>query len=262
MKILAINGSHRGDKGHTRFLVDKLFKGASEAGADCECIDLIKHTVKPCLSCGKCNSPDQYLKCVYEDKDDVASIFEKMAEADIHVYATPIYIFTMTSLLKVFLERMYARGDVFDLLVTRSNLVFHHIDRDICAKPFVGLVCCDNVEKETPKNVISFFKTYARFNDTEQVGLLVRNAGRFAGHGQNPEAITGNPLLARAYEAFERAGRELATEGRINRVTEKAAAANIIPMPPIIKLLRRFKPIKEKMVSQARAAMKYQSGAI
>lgn len=36
MKLLAINASHRGDKGHTCFFVDKLFKGATEAGAACE----------------------------------------------------------------------------------------------------------------------------------------------------------------------------------------------------------------------------------
>ena len=31
MKILAISASPRGDQGHTRFLIDKLFQGAVSA---------------------------------------------------------------------------------------------------------------------------------------------------------------------------------------------------------------------------------------
>ena len=47
MKLLAINGSHRGDKGHTRHLLDLLFQGASEAGAECEIVTLAKHKDQP-----------------------------------------------------------------------------------------------------------------------------------------------------------------------------------------------------------------------
>ena len=32
MKILAINASHRGDQGYTRFLIDRLFQDAILAG--------------------------------------------------------------------------------------------------------------------------------------------------------------------------------------------------------------------------------------
>ena len=40
MKILAINASHRGDQGYTRFLIDRLFQGASAAGAECDLQDV------------------------------------------------------------------------------------------------------------------------------------------------------------------------------------------------------------------------------
>jgi multimeric flavodoxin WrbA len=35
-KILPINGSHRGPKGHTAFLLEKLSRGAVSAGAEFE----------------------------------------------------------------------------------------------------------------------------------------------------------------------------------------------------------------------------------
>jgi len=31
------------------------------------------------------------------------------------------------------------------------------------------MVCCDNLEDETPRNVISYFKTYAKFMDAPMV---------------------------------------------------------------------------------------------
>ncbi len=262
MKIIAINGSHRGDNGHTRYLIDRLFKGASEAGAEVEAITLAKLKINRCLSCGKCNTKDHYLKCVFDEKDDVRAVFDKMAAADIIIFATPIYIFTMTSLLKTFMDRLYATADVFDLSLTESGLFFHHIDRDICSKPMAALICCDNTENETTKNLISYFRTYAKFHDAPLVGMLVRNAGRFAGHGKDPEAFNRAPKLADAYQAFEEAGRELATDGRVSRPTEKKAGQNILPIPPIIKLLKNLRPVKKKLVAQARLMSTYKEGDV
>lgn len=42
MKILAINASHQGDKGQTRFFPDRLLQGASEVGAECEVVTLAR----------------------------------------------------------------------------------------------------------------------------------------------------------------------------------------------------------------------------
>ena len=252
MRILAINGSHRGRNGFTHFLVWKLFKGATAAAAECEEVLLAELKINRCLSCGVCNSKNHFLKCVFDEKDDVRGIFNKMAEADILIFATPIYIFNMTALFKTFLDRLYATGDVFDLRLTQSGLFFHHVDASICSKPFVPLICCDNMEKETPKNVISYFRTYSKFNDAPQVGLLVRNSGRLAGHGKDPEAEKRIPKLADVYKGYELAGRELATEGCIRRATQKMTNQNILPIPPVLRVLNHLRPFKEKMVERAR----------
>jgi NAD(P)H-dependent FMN reductase len=262
MKILAINGSHRGPQGYTAFLLDKIAKGAREAGAEFEIVTLAKIKINRCLSCGQCNSPDHYLKCVYDEKDDVREVFNKMAAADLLIFASPVYVFQMTGLMKIFLERLYATADVFDLRMTKSGLFFHHIDPEICSKPLAALICCDNIEKGTPQGLKDFFRTYARFHDAPLVGLLVRNAGRFAGHGQDPNAAQRAPKLPLVYGAFEQAGRELATQGRINKATEKAACQDIIPMPPIFNLLKNFRPFKKRMVEKARAMSQYVEGEV
>src|SRR5512145_3448668 len=98
MKILAINGSHHGTQGHTHFLVEQLFKGATEAGADCETVTLSRLKINRCLACDQCQQPERYLQCV--QKDDVSAVFAKIAAADLLIYATPIYVFGLSSLLK------------------------------------------------------------------------------------------------------------------------------------------------------------------
>lgn len=257
MKILAINASHRGDRGHTRFLLDKLFQGAASAGAACEVVTLAKLKINRCLACLQCHTDAHHLQCVYDDKDDVRAIFGKMAEADLIVYATPVYVFGMTGLLKTFLDRLNAAGDSRVLRAANSGLMFHHIDHAICSKPFVTLVCCDNLENETPKNVLAYFRTFARFMDAPQVGQLVRNGGLMFGHGRDPARETKFPKIHQVYAAYEQAGRELATEGRICKSTQRRANQEIIPVP-FFWLIKRIalRPFKEKFVDRARSLQK------
>lgn len=253
MKILAINASHRGDKGHTHFLVNKLFQGASAAGAECETITLAKLKINRCLGCNQCHTDDHLLQCVYDDKDDVRAVFQKMANADILIYATPVYVFGMTGLLKTFIDRMNAAGNSLDLSVSESGLLFHHIDRAVCSKPFVVLVCCDNLETETPRNVLSYFRTFSRFMDAPQVGTLVRNGGRLSGHGSDLDRQQRFPKIFDVYAAYEQAGRELGVEGRVRHRTQRRANQEIVPVP-FFSILKRlpFKLLKRRFVEEAR----------
>lgn len=250
MKILAINGSYRGDRGHTRFLIDKLLQGASEAGAKCQVLTLSCLKINHCLACGQCQTAEHRHKCVYDGKDDVQMIFNQMAEADIIVYATPIYVFGISGLLKKFLERFYAQGDSVDLRISNSGLMFHQIDHAVCSKPFVTLVCCDSLEKETPKNALAYFRTFSRFLDAPQVGALIRNGSWLSGHGQDPERKKQVPKISEVYAAYEQAGRELVTEGHIRRSTARQANQEIVPVP-LFSILKHLRSFKKVMIARA-----------
>jgi multimeric flavodoxin WrbA len=252
VKILAINSSHRADTGHTRFLIDKLVQGALAAGAECEVVTLAKIKINRCLACNRCQIAGKPRRCVYDDKDGVRAIFTKMAEAGLIIYATPVYLFGMTGLLKTFLDRLHATGDPREVRLSRGGLVFHAVDPAICSKPFVSLVCCDNIEAATPKNVLEYFRTFSRFMDAPQVGELVRNAGRLAAHGQDPERVQRFPRLREVYAAYEQAGRELATTGRIRRATQRRANQEILPVP-LFGVLKRLpvKAVKRRFVERA-----------
>ncbi len=247
MKIVAINSSHRGDKGYTKFLLDLLLNGASEAGANCEIISLANLKINPCSACQICHSDKYNLQCIYNTKDDVKNIFNKMAEADLIVFATPVYVFGMTGLMKTFLDRLNSTGNSNDLRLSKSGLIFHHINHQLCSKPFVILVCCDNLEDETPKNVISYFHTYSKFMDAPIVGTLVRKSGKIAGHGKDANKLKIYPKLKEIYEAYHQAGKDLVVQGKIKHLTQKKANQNFLPIPRLANFLMKYKFFKVKM---------------
>ncbi len=241
MKILAINGSHRGEKGYTQFLINKLFDGAMRAGANCEVVVLAKHKVNQCLGCRICQRPGHYLKCIYEEKDEVAGIFEKMRNADMIIYATPIYIFNMSGLMKIFLDRISSTADSAKLALTESGLFFHQIDRQLIAKPFVLITTQDNLENETSDNVINYFKTFSRFLDAPIAGIIRRKSGGLVGHGRDPGKENCYPVIREVYKAIETAGYEVATQGRISSGTSRKASAGIVAIPKLIEFLMHFR---------------------
>lgn len=100
-KILVVVGGGR-PGGNTAQLVNSFIRGARDAGHDVEEISLSKVKVNGCLGCGAC----RYGKpCI--QKDDFNSLVPKINEADMIVFASPLYFWTVSSLLKAFIERFY-----------------------------------------------------------------------------------------------------------------------------------------------------------
>jgi NAD(P)H-dependent FMN reductase len=257
MKIVAINGSHRGERGYTQFLIDKVFEGIQHAGAQCETIVLSQHKINRCLGCRVCHTEKSYLKCVYDEKDEVSQLFDIMRSADMLVYATPIYIFTMTGLMKIFLDRITSTADSAILSLSDSGLFFHHIDKKLLSKPFVVLTCQDNFEFETSINVVSYFRTFSRFLDAPLAGILIRTSGSLVGHGKDKEKERQYPKIQQVYAALVKAGEELVMYGKISANTQKIANQPIINIPKVIELLlqlsviRKNKTIMERIFQQA-----------
>jgi multimeric flavodoxin WrbA len=243
--IVAINGSHRGEKGYTHFLLNKLRIGAEKQGAAYEEILLANRTIHHCLGCRTCSKQNHYLKCVYDQKDDVSAIFDTMRKADILIYATPIYIFAMTGLMKTFLDRITSTADSSLLTVSQSGLFFHHIDKKLSSKPFVVLTTQDNFEHETSKNVVSYFQTFSRFFDASQIGTIRCKSGGLVGHGNDKTKESEYPEIKAVYSSIEHAGVELARDGRISAKTQKGCNQNIITMPKVVEFLLGFDLIRK-----------------
>jgi multimeric flavodoxin WrbA len=252
MKILAINGSHTGKRGLTQSLIDQIQAGAVAAGAEFETIVLAEAKINQCLGCEICHTERSYLKCVYDDKDDMKIILQKISKSDIIIYATPIHIFNMSGLMKKFLDRFNSTGDISKILVSKKGLFFHHIDADICSKPFALLITCGNIEDETPKNVISYFETFSKFMDAPMIGVLVRKSS-FLFKKMNEKT---SHKKATVLKAFQEAGKELAIMKKISAKTQKLASLNILEIPFITRMLMKIRPLKSRLIEKGLIRLK------
>ena len=252
--VVALNASYRGKRGYTYFLLQKICAGVVEAGGNCEILNLVEYKIKRCVACNVCHTAENFLHCTHETRDDVLTIFNKMREADIVIYGTPVYVFNISALLKMLLERMYAISDTHDLRLSKSGYVFHHVDKQVCSKPFVSVVTCDSLEYAMPSVAQQYFRQFSRFMDAPQIGGLVRNGGYISGYGQDTRKMGQFPRLRQVYAAYRQAGRELVHTEHISRRTMRRANQEIIPLP-LFGLLKRLRFFKPKILTKARAYM-------
>jgi len=230
-----------------------MAEGAREGGAEFETIVLAEKSVMRCLGCEACQSEDGRRPCVLEGKDDARSILEAMRQADILVFATPVYIFAMSSLLKALLERINSECDRRDLRASKSGLVFHQVDPGLCSKPFVVLAPFGNIETETPRNVVEYFISYSRFMDAPMLAALPRSGAFIIEKASKSEAVSRTPI-ASVLEAFRAAGFELARRGAVTHATIRRATRSVTPMPLFARALMSIRPLRGRLIAAAKAS--------
>jgi len=103
-KILVIKSSPRKDS-NSSILADEVAAGARKKGAQVETVSLAQLKIGPCKACDSCQKGKVEYCAV---QDDMHSLYAKVVEADAIVYATPIYWFTLSAQLKLFMDRCYA----------------------------------------------------------------------------------------------------------------------------------------------------------
>ena len=103
-KAVAICASPR-RHGNSEVLADQLIKGAKEAGHEVEKVVLNQYAIKPCLACEYCRSHDH--QCI--QKDDANQVIDQIIKADVFVFATPIYFYSLSAQLKILIDRFFAR---------------------------------------------------------------------------------------------------------------------------------------------------------
>ncbi len=242
MKVLAINGSHRGRRGCTQLLLDKLGEGVMAENAEFETVVLAEKKINSCIACGFCSKPETMGHCIYEEDDDIKGIFDRMRSADIIIYGSPVYVFGLTGRMKTFLDRLNCTGTGEGLCLTQSGLMFHPVDRRVTGKPLVIVTLCANLEQETVQNTLDYFSVFSQYVDAPVVGTLVRKMSMVMEQKDSP-------LVREVLSGYFQAGRELATQGKISPGTQRRANQPLLKIP-FLDFLMHFRAFKRKAIEQ------------
>ena len=159
-KIIILNGAAR-KNGNTAKLVEAFADGARSAGHAVTAFYLDSmniHSCKGCLRAGK----DPKSPC--SQKDDMDQIYEKFQEADVVVFASPVYFWTITGPLKTAADRLYAELEC---------LGYGGVPRQS-----VLLMTADGGDYS---QAVTWYRTYER-------NLGWRNLGEVLGKGKTKEA--------------------------------------------------------------------------
>lgn len=101
MKITAFLGSPR-KGGNTDILTQRVLDGAKEAGLETEAVALRSLKIHGCTGCDKCWQVDSRA-CVF--KDDMAALYDTIGRSDVLLFATPVYWYAPTAIMKAFIDR-------------------------------------------------------------------------------------------------------------------------------------------------------------
>ena len=118
-KVLILSTSLRRNS-NSELLARQFARGAEEAGNQVEAVSLRGKSIGFCVGCMACLKNG---RCAIQD--DAGSIVEKMRQADVICFATPVYYYEMSGQMKTLLDRAnslftadYAFRDIY--LLTAS----------------------------------------------------------------------------------------------------------------------------------------------
>jgi len=103
MKIVCLLGSPRSE-GNSAAIARRFLETAESLGAESRTFELNRLTYRGCQGCYACKTT---LDCCVVD-DDLTEVLQVVKEADVVVYASPVYYGDITSQLKGFMDRTFS----------------------------------------------------------------------------------------------------------------------------------------------------------
>jgi multimeric flavodoxin WrbA len=225
MKVLVINGSPRGDRGATAGVLKPFIEGMESAGADVELVNIQRLKINPCRGCFDCwwKTPGV---CV--QKDDMKDMLPKLADSDLTVYATPIYVDGMTGPLKIFMDRS------IPLLEGKWELRDDHCRHPLREGTKAGKIVLVSVsgftELDNFEPLVVHMKAAALNMKREFVGAVLRPCAWVI-----PVAEERGASFNDVIEALQDAGQQLVSKGEMSDDTLDTISRELVPRQEILK---------------------------
>ena len=184
MTVLVISTSPR-IRSNSDALAEELVRGAKDAGHEVEKISLRGKNIQFCRGCLACQHDEVKQMFIDGDctkacviKDDVAPIIQKIHDADVICWATPIYYYEMSGQMKT--------------LIDRGNPLY---TTDYHFRDIYMLTTAADDEPQTPDRAVAGLTGWIDCFPKSQLKGTV-----FAGGVNDMGEIKGHPSLQKAYE--------------------------------------------------------------
>ncbi len=208
-KVLVLHGSPRNiGTSKTEILTRAFSDGCIEAGAEVETIYLKDKKISHCTGCFTCwtKTPGT---CIF--RDDVTEIMKKHQEADLVVFASPLYHFGIISILKKYMERTLPMLKP-DLVDGRNGNTAHPLRDGFKPTSAVVIGVCGFPEAD-------HFRAFSmNFHLMAETGSGMKILGELYRPGSE---ILNNPFFTgettRVLHAAKQAGMEAVATGKINK---------------------------------------------
>jgi multimeric flavodoxin WrbA/putative sterol carrier protein len=218
-----LNGSPRGKKGNTEILTEAFLAGIAKTdkGARIDRVYTNTLRIQDCTGCFGCwnKTPG---KCVI--RDDMEAVLQKYVEADVIIYATPLYHFGMTAQLKRLIERTLPI--VKPYMVKMGNQYMHPSRYEKHGQKHILISNCGFPEIHHFDNLVAHMNTITGglaetilCTGGEMLGL--KEAGN----------LSGNYL-----ESVEQAGLEFASGGSISEGTRMELKKSFIELTAFVNM--------------------------
>jgi putative NADPH-quinone reductase/putative sterol carrier protein len=209
-KVLLIDSSPRAKKGYTNLYCDYIENALREKDVDVNHILLAQYKIEKCVGCMNCWLKTEGI-CIL--KDDGNELYKLYKEADLVIYAFPLYAYSVPGMLKNFMDRrVMTQYPYFE----KGTSEIRHPRRNQTNKAFMVFSICGFPSFSQFDSLRSLFKLYSHSSYSPLVAEIYRPGGIF---------LLQYPFNYNKLQIFlkglRNAMHEITDQGRIESKTQK-----------------------------------------
>ncbi len=220
MKVLALNGSPRMKASSTYHMLKPLIKGMEAAGAEVDLLHIRKLDLKACIGCYTCwvRTPGE---CIH--KDSMAGAMDLYNHADLVIFGTPLYHFSMSGIMKTFIDRTLPRIEPW--LIPHPDIpdVTFHPERFHKPSKIMLVSPCGFPEFYHFESLVATFKQMAHMERMEYVGEILRPGAEALSRRTLQGMFTGY------YDLLRQAGTQIIQDGAITPDLQSDLREDLFP---------------------------------
>ncbi len=199
--------------GISKIVAESFLGGFPKEDFSFRCINLYDANINPCLGCYSCVSNS---RCVY--KDDMRDILEFFKISDIIACIGPVYFYSVSSRVRLFIERCFPLVKASHITSSFSKEKASNIKK----KSFFAISVAAGMDKELCENIGQMYGAFSEAMNMNFAGSILRMESIYLKYPSlNPQKV--GTIKA----ALSSAAAELAKDGTVCEKTKDAISARI-----------------------------------